>query len=341
MYQNAAGKIVDARLLGGYKRLLRVGTHLLDLRMQAPRDARESRWDTELLSQFFLFIELEIRKDLGVGNAAQIGAGRSQFDFSQVGKRDRLVVGQQLRADHHGRPIAPEHGLRIDKKISPQLVSFPQMVERFKDGKAPVDQQHVFQLRRLLERNQNPSALVSLKLSLPDQNARRRHVLALGVDDPYQLTRIGDGQDRRELALLDQGSAALSPGEDLDDPNALAVELRQFDRFAMASVALLRIDKFAFDVGDNPVEVQCRRDGRLLLAKYIPRIDPIDPDEKLGSVFQIEGQADALIGFKDRRIVWSKLDFDAFGKFLLGLGRKLSIIRFGIAQPVKDFCRCE
>ena len=155
------------------------------------------------------------------------------------------------------------------------------------------------------------------------------------------MARIGDGQNRRELALLDQGSAALPPGEDLDDPNTLAVELRQFDRFAMASVALLRIDQFAFDVGDNPVEVQCRRDGRLLLAKHIPRIDPIDPYKKLWRVFQIEGQADALIGFEDRRIVWSKLDFDAFGKFLLGLGRKLSIIRFGIAQPVKDFRRCE
>ena len=104
--------------MGCNERLQGVGAHLLDLRMQAPLNFGESRWDTELLSQFLFFVKLQIRKNLGARYAAQIPAGRSQFDFSQVGKRDRLVVGQQLRADHHGRPIAPEHGLRIDKKIS-------------------------------------------------------------------------------------------------------------------------------------------------------------------------------------------------------------------------------
>ena len=327
--------------MGCNERLQGIGAHLLDLRMQAPLDFGEPRWDTELLSQFFFFVELKIRKNLGARYAALILAGRSQFDFCEIGKWDWLVMGQQLRSNHHGRPIAPEHGLRIDEKIGSQLVSFPEVVKRFKDGKAPVDQQHILELSRLFKRNQNPPALVGLKLAFTDLDAGRRHLLALGVDDPYQLTCIADCQDRRELAFLDQGSAALPPGEDLDDPNTLAVEFRQFDRFAMASVALLRIDQFAFDVGYNPVEVQCRRDGRLLLAEYVPRIDPIDPDEKLGSVFQIEGQADAFIGFKDRWVVWSKLDFDAFGKFLLGLGRELRIIRFGIAQPVKDFRRCE
>ena len=140
----------------------------------------------------------------------------------------------------------------------------------------------------MLERDEYPTILFGLKFTFADEHTSRRNMFSFGIDDAHQLAGIADRQDRRELAFLDQGPAALATGEDLDDPDSLAIEFRKFDRFAVASIVFLSVRKFAFDVGDHAIEIQRRRDRGLLLAQNVPSIESIDSNEELGSVLQIE-----------------------------------------------------
>ena len=114
--------------------------------------------------------------------------------------------------------------MRIDQEIRSELISFPEMIEGLEHCEGAIDQQHVLELSRLFERDQNPTVFVGIELTLTEHDSGRRHMLTFGVDNPYQLPCIADRKDRRELTFLNQGATALASGQELDDPYPLPIE---------------------------------------------------------------------------------------------------------------------
>ena len=106
MHPSATSKLVDVRSVRGDENLLRVGPHLLDLRLKLPIDMREPRRHVELLRKLLVFIELKILENLRVGYPIKVRACSMKLDIGEVLQRDRLIMGQQLRPYDHSRTIA-------------------------------------------------------------------------------------------------------------------------------------------------------------------------------------------------------------------------------------------